>query len=197
MKRFLLVSVLLALSFFLVLTSAAAQETEETYFSRTLKKAESGDASAQFGLGTIYDFGNGVARDPKKAFEWYEKAAKQGHAFAQHSLGKMYEDGEAVEQDYKKAVEWNEKAAMQDFGPAQSAMGKFHYFGRGCEKSLVRSYAYATIQDSTDEDSLQSLNSLFSGKLNDAELLEAKDLAGKFRQEIEKKKQEIENNKKK
>ena len=48
---------------------------------------------AQFALGTLYHFGNGVPQDYAAARGWYKKAATQGDAMAQHALGLMYADG--------------------------------------------------------------------------------------------------------
>jgi hypothetical protein len=43
-----------------------------------LKKANSGDASAQFELGKIYEAGGGVRQNLEQAAIWYRKAAEQG-----------------------------------------------------------------------------------------------------------------------
>ena len=48
--------------------------------------ASKGDATAQYNLGVMYDFGKGVKQDYFKAKEWYEKAANQGHVVAQYNL---------------------------------------------------------------------------------------------------------------
>lgn len=53
--------------------------------SELQKKAEAGDASAQFALAEAYDFGNGVAQSDKNALLWYRKSADQGFAPAQNS----------------------------------------------------------------------------------------------------------------
>lgn len=51
-------------------------------FEELLKKAERGDASAQFELGIRYKKGQGVIQSYKKAVEWYKKSAEQGNAKA-------------------------------------------------------------------------------------------------------------------
>ena len=68
--------------------------------------AEQGDASAQFGLGLVYDGGLEVAQDYVEAAAWYRKAAEQGNASAQHNLGAMYANGQGVVQDYVLAHMW-------------------------------------------------------------------------------------------
>lgn len=51
---------------------------------------QSGDASAQYNMGVLYDRGYGVDRDYGKARQWYEKAATQHSACAEHNLGIMH-----------------------------------------------------------------------------------------------------------
>jgi uncharacterized protein len=55
--------------------------------------AQSGNAGAAHGLGTMYLEGRGVAKDPAKARMWFEKAAAQGSAWSQVQLAAMYRDG--------------------------------------------------------------------------------------------------------
>jgi len=42
--------------------------------------ADQGDADAQYWLGTIFNFGQGVLQNYAEAAEWYRLAAAQGHA---------------------------------------------------------------------------------------------------------------------
>ncbi|MGB4221654.1 MAG: tetratricopeptide repeat protein, partial [Smithellaceae bacterium] len=100
-------------------------------FSKALKEAEAGNPDAQFTLGFMYHAGHGVARDDKKAVEWYTKAAEQGIAGAQYILGVMYQYGQSVPQDYKKAFEWYSKAAEQGNALAQLALGFMYHDGIG------------------------------------------------------------------
>ena len=50
--------------------------------------AEQGDAQAQCELGVLYENGQGVPKDHRKAAEWFGKAAAQGHAEAKEWLAK-------------------------------------------------------------------------------------------------------------
>jgi serine/threonine protein kinase len=50
------------------------------------KAADQGNASAQFGLGVIYDNGRGVSENDVEAVKWFRKAAEQGHATASTSF---------------------------------------------------------------------------------------------------------------
>src|SRR5256885_2330217 len=75
--------------------------------------------AGQGNLGYMYQFGLGVEKDEKKAFEWYELSAKQNNAYAQCRLGYMYQNGLSVKKDEKKAVEWYERSAKQNNATAQ------------------------------------------------------------------------------
>ena len=50
------------------------------------KAVDQGFAAAQSNLGTCYENGTGVQKDPKQAVHWYRKAAEQGHTSAQVNL---------------------------------------------------------------------------------------------------------------
>ncbi len=76
--------------------------------------AEQGDADAQFHLGLMYDFGEGVAQDRTEAAKWFHLAAEQGHAPAQSFLGLLYMwGGEGVTQNYVLAHMWSSLAAAR------------------------------------------------------------------------------------
>jgi TPR repeat protein len=44
----------------------------------------------------MYDKGEGVAQDKKKAFEWYTKAVGQGNKKAQENLDKLCQESPSV-----------------------------------------------------------------------------------------------------
>ncbi len=75
--------------------------------------AGSGDAKAMFEIGSRYTDGRGVAKDTKKAVEWYQKAADTGFAPAQFRLGSFYEKGIGVERSAEKAKTLYQLAAEQ------------------------------------------------------------------------------------
>jgi len=83
-------------------------------FAETKKKAEAGNASAQFNLGLMYAKGEGVPKDDAEALRWYRKAADQGNAPAQSNLGVMYANGRGVPKDDAEAYAWYNLAAISD-----------------------------------------------------------------------------------
>ena len=68
--------------------------------------ADQGDADAQYNLGLIYAFGEGVPKGDAEAVRWYRLAADQGLASAQFNLGLMYAKGQGVLKDSVRAHMW-------------------------------------------------------------------------------------------
>jgi septal ring-binding cell division protein DamX len=93
--------------------------------------AEGGDRLAQFGLGNLYDQGEGVPLDPAAAYRWFRLAAEQGLAAAQFNLGNAYKHGRGVSRDEVKAADWWRQAAERGLPEAQFNLGMQYYFGHG------------------------------------------------------------------
>ena len=113
------------------------------------KKAEQGDAKAQFNLGIAYFDGQGVPEDKKEALKWFRLAAEQGNAKAQYNLGVVYFDGQGVPKDSKEAVKWYRLAADQGFAEAQFNLGWAYFFGYAVPqdyKEAVKWYRLAAEQ---------------------------------------------------
>jgi len=77
-----------------------------------------GDAEAQFKLGFMYKWGEGVHQDDVWAMKFYRMAAEQGHVEAQYRLGLMYRKG------HDEAFEWFRKAAEQGHAKAQNKLDR-------------------------------------------------------------------------
>ena len=68
--------------------------------------AAQGNAAAEFGLGGMYNDGQGVPQNYAEALKWYRLAAAQGVARAEFDLGGMYAEGQGVPEDYVNAYKW-------------------------------------------------------------------------------------------
>lgn len=92
---------------------AAFQRGEyEAAFFHWLPVAEFGEPEAQFNLGLMYQEGRGVARHPRRAIWWFERAARQGHAEAQLNLCFMFAQGQGLlRPDLVQAHAWCNIAA--------------------------------------------------------------------------------------
>jgi uncharacterized protein len=111
-------------------------------YARALKiwrpLANKGAAHAQYGLGAMYENGQGVAPNTVKASGWYRKAAEQGHPDAQFNLGNLYGDGRGVARDLDRGMQWLRKAAEQNLASAQ-----FNLAMKYQHEPTVRDYAQA------------------------------------------------------
>jgi len=64
-----------------------------------------------FSLGTLYENGPIIKKDPEVAFYWYKKGAEAGDIHAIDRMIRIYENGELKEKmDQEKASEWHKKA---------------------------------------------------------------------------------------
>ena len=104
--------------------------------------AEQGNAFAQFNLGAMYNYGQGVLQDYKEAVKWYRLAAEQGNAFAQFNLCGMYHNGHGVTQDYKEAIKWCRLAAEQGHASAQANLGVMYKNGQGVLQDYARAHMW-------------------------------------------------------
>ena len=100
------------------------------------------DFHANFNVGLLYYFGQGVEQNYTKAFECYEKAADQGHAVAQFNLGLMYLDGRGVNQSSIEGVKCYQKAANQGYANAQFNLGLVYQDGRGVNQSSIEAFKW-------------------------------------------------------
>ena len=76
----------------------------------------------------MYELGEGITKNPKKAAYWYQKSAEQGLARAQTNLGILYETGVGVEKNYETARLWYEKAAAQNYARGQTNLGRMYSY---------------------------------------------------------------------
>ena len=58
-----------------------------------MKAAEQNSAMAQIKLGFMYEDGNGVAKDMKKAKAWYQKACENKHELGCAYAQRLTDDG--------------------------------------------------------------------------------------------------------
>jgi TPR repeat protein len=94
-------------------------------FAKTLHKAQTGNAKAEYELAGDYYNGTGIATDPRQGFLWLRKSAAQDYEWADKALGVMYRNGvpkQGVPKDPHEAALWFRKAARQKNEPSQTAL---------------------------------------------------------------------------
>ena len=108
-------------------TEPPASESLKTFE----KRADRGDARAEYTLGQMYLEGRGVRLDEGEAARWYRKAAERGYAAAENALGFLYDSGQAVPEDHVEAARWYRKAARQGDLEAEFNLGALDDIGQG------------------------------------------------------------------
>ena len=101
------------------------------------------EAKVQLGcsnLGTLYENGLGVKRDPKKAVEIYKDSCNSGGTQACYHLGNAYRKGEIVKQDYYLAMEAYTNACNAGDLPSCANIGAMYELGLGMNKDEKRAY---------------------------------------------------------
>jgi hypothetical protein len=115
------------------------------------RKAELGDADAQYSLGVSYREGKGVDRDYAQAVVCWRRSAGQGHASAQSALGFMYASGQGISKDDARAVEWYRRAAEQGIARAQFNLGVLYGQGQGVAQDHVEAYKWMSLAAALEE----------------------------------------------
>ncbi|MFN3163920.1 MAG: tetratricopeptide repeat protein [Pseudohongiellaceae bacterium] len=119
-----------------------AREIANSIITAVEARAESGEAEAEFLMGTAFAEGLGKPVDPEQAVAWYRRAAGQGHILAQHNLGNVSFSGNGVPQSDERAVYWWTLAAEQGDAIPQFRLGQMYEQGRGVEQDLEQAIAW-------------------------------------------------------
>lgn len=119
---------------------AEAGSSENASSNTVHALAAAGDAQAQYQLGRMYEFGDAVRPEPKKAVYWYRKAAEQDLPRAQYNLARMHAAGEGVGQDWRQAAYWLRKAADANYPLAMNRLGVMSERGLGMPKDELEAY---------------------------------------------------------
>lgn len=103
-------------------------------YARTRASAETGNAAAQFNLGWMLYFGDGVPKNPTEAIKWIRKAAEQGNVRAEGVLAQALEFGNGIAINIKEALVWYKRAADGGSADAQWSLGRRLFLGLDIKK---------------------------------------------------------------
>jgi|MDSW01.1.fsa_nt_gb hypothetical protein len=121
---------------FSIVSCNYAAPSQESRVSRLVKMANNGNATAQTELGSLYERGIGMPRNPEDALMWYQLAAKQGNSLAEFHIGSLYERGSGVQKNFEKAVYWYEKASNKGNKSAMAALAYLYDRGLGVNRNF-------------------------------------------------------------
>lgn len=139
--------------------------------------AEQGDSIAQYSLGLMYFYGQGVPQDYAEALAWYKKAGERGDAKALYSVARMYNEGMGVARDYVEAFDWFKKAAELGNGDAQTQLGVIYYVGMQIPRDYVKSLKWLNIAASLGVDIAPKYAGVVAKHMTAAQIVEAHYLA--------------------
>lgn len=105
------------------------------------KAAAKGDTSAPLLLGNAYYNGEGIPKNEKNAFQWYQKAAEY-NSTAQFMSGWMYYKGIGILQDDKMSAYWFRKAADNNNSDGQVLIGYMYDCGKGVPADSAEAFKW-------------------------------------------------------
>jgi TPR repeat protein len=113
-------------------------------FEENKRRAEAGNAEAQYSFGVNYASGTGVAVDKREAFKWFTLAAKAGSAKAQNTLAHCYQQGNGVDIDLSEAFKWFKDAGEAGSIEARSSLGFCYENGIGVAVDMHKAIKFYT-----------------------------------------------------
>lgn len=92
---------------------------------------EGGNDGSCSNLGYLYEHGQGVTQDYKRAAQFYQKACDDGAAFGCSNLANLYTNGQGVAQEYERAAQLYKKACDGSAAVGCSNLGYLYEHGQG------------------------------------------------------------------
>ena len=99
-------------------------------------RAEQGDARAAFGLGLLYDLGEGVGQDAAAAYDWYRRAAEAGYVLAEFNIYVLCDSGTGTTRNPTEAALWYARAAAHGYARAEYDLAQLYQAGEGVPRNL-------------------------------------------------------------
>lgn len=152
-------------------------------FAHDLPLAQNGNAVAQFNVGEIYEFGEGIHQNMQEALNWYRLAANQGNVGAQLRLADIHYFGPPALQDFQESIKWYRLAADQGNAVAQVRLAAMYTHGLGVPANYVVAYALFNVPPANDPSRKIfsfPFNDFLIKKMNAAEIDEAENLSKKL-----------------
>ncbi len=108
-------------------------------FTDIAQDDESGQAFRM--LGSCYEYGHGVEKNPQKAFEYYKLSAGRNDVGGRLKVASCYGEGIGVEQNHTKAFElFSDVEQYDESGWALRALGIYYKLGIGVEQNFPKAF---------------------------------------------------------
>jgi TPR repeat protein len=142
--------------------------------------ARQGDGIAQYKIGHMYFYGQGVPQDYVEAMSWYKKAAAQGNADALFSVARLYSAGMGVPQDYVEAMAWYKKAAELGHGDSQAHLGIMYFVGMDVSPDDIEALKWLNIAASLGVEIAPKYSDIVAKRMTKLQIFEAQRLADEW-----------------
>ena len=149
----------------------------QTALKEILPLADGGNARAQYLIGLMYGWGDGVLQNYIEAVKWYRLSADQGQADAQTTLGGMYADGKGVIQSYAEANKWYRLSADQGESIAQLRLAGNYEDGRGVKQNNVTAHMWYNISSANGYGEAATYRDSIAKKMTREEIAKAQAMA--------------------
>ena len=148
----------------LLIFSMPANASEADSFNAMVALANKGDAEAQYHVGMMHNNGIGTQKDPRQAFEWFQKSTASNDPLGAYKLG-CYYDGQGagiVAFDADEALKYKLVAAQAGYSLAQHDVALLYVKQENFEEAMKW---WKLAGDQGHPKSLYSLSGLyFQGK---------------------------------
>lgn len=111
-------------------------ETADYY--QTIARAINGENEAQYHVAVMYEHGQSIKKDDKRAIFWYLKAAEQGNVGALTRLVHVYESGDLVPVHPKLAFRFAEQLSQASSEFAWLKLADYYITGFGVKKNTKK-----------------------------------------------------------
>ena len=153
--------------------------------------AEKGDAIAQMNLGIMYEHGQGVDKDEKRAVEFFTLAADQGHVKSQFYLAQMYRTGDGVRKNPVLAFKYYSLAARAGYLDAQYDLGLSYSYGVGTKVDFEKAYFWSNVSNLGGFKKSQKIIKLIDNYLDEKQKIEINNDIKTFLEKLSMKKNKL------
>ena len=160
--------------------NAAFDGDYDTAYREFSIAAEAGLDMAQYNLGILYFFGQGVDLDYDQAFKWTSAAADQGHTAALFNLGSLYFSGQGTEADEDKAVQYYSRSARSGHAEAAITLARMYRDGESVIVDPVQAHAWARVALDNEHTEAAALRSEIERLMNPQQLSAARRLFARW-----------------
>ena len=149
--------------------------------AKWIRAAAARDPVAQYWMGQITEYGEGVSADAASALRWYALAAAHGNRDAMYDLGVASAEGLGTQRDFAQSARWFAKSAALGVTNAQFNLAVLYERGEGVKQSLTDAYKWYAIAGASGDAESQQRADAIATQIGGAALATAKRSASNFK----------------